>query len=145
MNFLPLLAAVTKYSGAGEGSQYLKHLMDPLLMVLAIIPLAVGAFVWAKASSRKRRHQKRHSHRITAEESQAMVESWKTMRGSRHRRKRHGQRESQNPTLAETGGLPPRRTESPAAQATDLPPPPATVPPRPSSGTVPPNPPIGWE
>jgi hypothetical protein len=142
MNLPLLLAAVGDISGKGEGARYLQYLKDPILVVLAVLPLAVGFFIWAKASSRKRRRHHRHRHRITAEESQALVESWKTMRNSRRRRKHRHHQEPTNPTLAETGGLPPRRKPKPEDPASDLPPPPTTVPPiqRQSDGSVPPNP-----
>lgn len=143
MNVPFLLAAITKYSGAGEGSRYLRYFKEPLVVLLAVIPLAVGLFIWAKANSRKRRRQKRHRARITPEQSRALVESWKVMHGSRHRRKHHHRREATNPTLAETGGLPPRRADAEAAQAADASRPPATVPPLPYKGNVPPNPPAG--
>jgi hypothetical protein len=141
MNFPYLLALLGNTAGKGEGSRYLPYLKDPLLVVLAIIPLAVGVFIWAKARSRQRRRHKRHGHRISAKQSQALVESWKVMHGSRGRRKHHHRRETTNPTLADTGGLPPRRAPGTAPASSDLPPPPVTVPPLPYSGTVPPNPP----
>ena len=117
MNLPLLLAAVGNVSGKGEGARYLQYLKDPVMVVLAIVPLAVGFFIWAKASSRKRRHlRRRHHHHLSEEGSKALVESWKIMRESRSHRKRRHHRQASNPTLAETGGLPPRRKPRPGEE-----------------------------
>jgi uncharacterized membrane protein len=97
--------------------------MDPATHGGVLIFGAIGlvtllAVVWA-VFLRKRRHR-RHSHHHSHEHSSTPAEALKedgsasappTRRAWRRSRRR---RRSRNPTLAETGGLPPVRPEGPS-------------------------------
>jgi FtsZ-interacting cell division protein ZipA len=96
----------------------LKELMI-LLGAVAIVSLIL--VVWA-AFVRKtpRRHSHHHHHDYSAREENNELRSEETgsaegEEGRRYRRKRRRRREHRprNPTLAETGGLPPLRADQP--------------------------------
>lgn len=83
------------------------------ILLVILLALSIGLFAWAMASSRRRRrHHKHHRHRHApiAEAAGAdigMAEERESRRDRRHRRRR--EHRPRNPTLAETGGLPPIR------------------------------------
>lgn len=86
-------------------------LRNQLALLVLFVVLAVGVLIWAafyrKAKSRRVRIRRPHNWQS---------EPGKTRSARRHRhRERHRRsahpRAPQNPTLAETGGLPPRRPE----------------------------------
>jgi hypothetical protein len=99
--------------------------MDPStrggLMIFGAIGLVtLLAVLWAVflRKSRRRRHSHRHSHQHSprptesAEASNDEGDLSSPQGGSKWRRTRR-RRRSRNPTLAETGGLPPVRSEEP--------------------------------
>ncbi len=91
-----------------------------MLGILAVIVLAV--FYWAVALRkpedfrhrrhhwRKRHHEKRSSAEGTSDD-EAQEKDESNLFGKRRRRRRRKHRPT-NPTLAETGGLPPKRSET---------------------------------
>src|SRR5690242_14068711 len=94
---------------------------DILILIGATAVVTILALIWAVTFKKRRRHHShRHHHhhhspeRIepTAEESS---EEEPILQSSSRRRRRHRRREHRprNPTLAETGGLPPLRTTPP--------------------------------
>jgi FtsZ-interacting cell division protein ZipA len=91
-----------------------------VLGALAIVTLIV--FIWAayiRKPARHRSHHHHHHHHSSGEESDAegylATDSAEGENGRRYRRKRRRRREHRprNPTLAETGGLPPLRADQP--------------------------------
>ena len=95
---------------------------DILIIIGAIAVVTVLALIWAVTFKRRRRHHSHHHHHhhhshersesvaeVMPEEEPA-IESSSRRRRRRHRRREHRPR---NPTLAETGGLPPLRTTPP--------------------------------
>ena len=96
---------------------------DILIIIGATALVTVLALIWAVTFKKKRRHHSHHHHHHhhhsherheTASEAIAdeepVSESSSRRRRRRHRRREHRPR---NPTLAETGGLPPLRTTPP--------------------------------
>lgn len=107
---------------------------EPLLVVGILLLLALAVFVAifvlhkpAGAGGRRHRHRHRHHHHHHPEpESADGVDSATVAEelasSSRHsRRRHHHSHTARNPSLAETGGLPPKRIE-PAAPPANFPP-----------------------
>ena len=85
---------------------------------LGLVTLLILAWAVFLRKRRKRRHEHHHSHHQSskpAEVAQAPAEEEVAPQAEkRRRRRRSGHRHRpRNPTLAETGGLPPKRLESP--------------------------------
>ena len=79
--------------------------------------LALGWAAFFRKRSR-RRHSHHHGHRHSSEQTETEVESKEADAPAppeerRHRRRSHHRHLPRNPTLAETGGLPPIRPEDP--------------------------------
>ena len=96
---------------------------DILIIIGATALVTVLALIWAVTFKKRRRrhsHHRHHHHHHSHESSEttapvavddeAVMESTSRRRRRRHRRREHRPR---NPTLAETGGLPPLRTTPP--------------------------------
>jgi type VI protein secretion system component VasK len=79
------------------------------IVVGAILFVVVVVFGWA-AFIRKRRKRKHRHHRSMAKAAAAGVNEIRRQVHERQRRRRTRQRQ-RNPTLAETGGLPPVRAD----------------------------------
>lgn len=106
----------------------LKELMMVLGAVAAVtLPVVLWAvYIRKRPHSHSRRHHRHHHHhqdvsptldRSLRPEAEAEAEADADAEGDRrHRRKRRRRREHRprNPTLAETGGLPPLRSERPS-------------------------------
>jgi hypothetical protein len=86
-------------NGPASNSLPLPQWLNFLIMAAAILLVTFGALVWSVSFRRKRKRKRKH-----------------------HRHK-HGERRQLNPTLAQTGGLPPIREEE-KSPARDEPSPP---------------------
>ena len=107
-NFVPML-------GASPAARTLKEI---LVLIGAVLLVAVAVMIWAVAFRKKRKRTRLyHRHRHSSGETSASENSEKTTAGSRRRRQRRER--PRNPTLAETGGLPPVRL--PPTPPTDVP------------------------
>jgi len=88
-----------------------EDLRNQLVLLLLFVVLGVGALVWAafyrKAKRRRVRIRRPHTWQSGPGETRS---SRRQRHRERHRRSAHP-RSPKNPTLAETGGLPPRRPE----------------------------------
>jgi type VI protein secretion system component VasK len=89
-----------------------------MLAVLCLAALCVGtwALFFRKPRRRRHRHGQGHHASAAADRSEAVDEDDADSSGHRHRRKRRrsrGDHLPRNPTLAETGGLPPVRQGDP--------------------------------
>jgi hypothetical protein len=89
-----------------------------LLAILCLGAVCVGIWALFIRKPRRRRHRHHHGHEASpaAERSEAVAEGDDDSSGQRHRRKRRrsrGDHLPRNPTLAETGGLPPVRQGDP--------------------------------
>jgi hypothetical protein len=88
----------------------------------SVFLVSVGVFIWAAFFRKPRRHRHHHPHHPPANpapetRSESRKAGWFFFR-KRHRH-RHRHRElPRNPTLAEAGGLPPVRTQSPPPTST---------------------------
>jgi hypothetical protein len=101
---------------------------ETLLVIVAILTVAATVFVWA-AFVRKRPKEIRSS-RVIAEPGRKSGRYGSS--GRRRRRKRrpnHPDNFGRNPTLAETGGLPPPRPDEPPPSPTPSQPSPSFIPP----------------
>lgn len=88
--------------------QYLVYIVAIVLVtVVATLWVASGRVTLRQSNGRPDEQRRRRSSRRWFGKSDDKGES-----GGKRRRRRHRRR---NPTLAETGGLPPIRTEAPAA------------------------------
>jgi hypothetical protein len=93
---------------------------ESIFLFGVLLALTVALFIWAYFLRRKR-NRRRSKRKHSSSSSQNNAENVVTLlQGGRRRRRRHRRRREhrpRNPTLAETGGLPPIRPE-------DQPPPP---------------------
>jgi hypothetical protein len=99
---------------------------DALLILLVCSGLGVLllllVFWWWQGRRRHRRHHHHHRHRSGAsaapaaatEGGDAAAETGELATAHHHRRRRRRSHRGRNPTLAETGGLPPPRPEGQA-------------------------------
>jgi hypothetical protein len=109
------LAVAELFPDAGR-----KHstLRDLLLVLGCLGALSVGLLLWAAFIRKPRRHSSGHSHHshdLSRTAAAAEPGSQPHRRRHRHRRRRRGSHYPQNPTLAQTGGLPPVRRDEPPA------------------------------
>ncbi len=92
---------------------------EAIIIFGAIGLVTILVLIWAiYFRKRRRRHSHHHSHHHSSEPTQSpeapVVEAPATPSPHHHRRRhRRRGRRTLNPTLAQTGGLPPLRTESP--------------------------------
>jgi len=96
--FVPMLGA----------SPAARTLAELLVLIGAVLLVALAVMIWAVAFRKKRKRTRLyHRHHRSSAESAASANSEKRSPGSR--RRREGRERPRNPTLAETGGLPPVR------------------------------------
>ena len=89
-------------------------LKDVLFIGTAVLGVSVLLFFWARRYARRSRRQRRERHSETRPlpREEGSPRHHRRHR-HRHRRRRHSHEErASNPTLAETGGLPPVRPQS---------------------------------
>jgi len=95
---------------------------DILIIIGPTAVVTVLALIWAVTFKKRRRHHSHHHHHHhhhsqerTETTAEATAEEEPAVESSSRRRRRHRRREHRprNPTLAETGGLPPLRTTPP--------------------------------
>lgn len=108
-----------------DGIRNVSTVRDILLVLACLAVLSFGLLVWAAYVRKRQRHSSRHSHRVspTAPGVRTSAASGTSAAGEkvgpRRRRHRHRRRRSSsyplNPTLAQTGGLPPVRRDNPPA------------------------------
>jgi ABC-type nickel/cobalt efflux system permease component RcnA len=97
------------------GSGMTPAMREWLIVMGALLGVSVVAAIWfvlTQTGKRKRRRKHHHHSHHEEDEPQAPVE--KKEKHSHHRRRRHRSAHEElprNPTLAETGGLPPIRDE----------------------------------
>ena len=89
---------------------------EVLLVLGAIITVTSVLLVWARYFRKRRRHHSHHHHHHhpstdTSASGTTTAESGQESRRRRRRRRRREHR-PRNPTLAETGGLPPARSDT---------------------------------
>jgi hypothetical protein len=85
---------------------------DILLIVGTLLVLSVILIVWARSASRRSKHRLHRSRSTPRNPPSGEVPGGsREHRHHRHRRQRRDHR-GRNPTLDETGGLPPMRSES---------------------------------
>ena len=83
----------------------------------AVLLVSIGVFVWAAFFRKPRRHRHHHSNGHAPKpmpeiRSESRKAGWFFFRKRHRHRHRHRER-PRNPTLAEAGGLPPVRTQTP--------------------------------
>ena len=85
---------------------------EVLLLVGIFVGVSLVIFLWAAymRRPRKMRHTYRHLHQ-TDDHSESSHHHRSRSGRRRHRRRSHGKERPMNPTLAQTGGLPPRHDE----------------------------------
>ncbi len=96
-------------------------LYQAMLVVICISVVTMGLLLWAAFVRKRSRRSSGHSHHSSSSghshQSNRTAATGET--GTGHRRRRHRRRRSrsprypQNPTLAQTGGLPPIRRDEP--------------------------------
>jgi hypothetical protein len=121
INIAPLIADIDLIPKPGETTQVtqsLSHSAKGALIILGALALVAAAiFLWAAVvrKPRKRKHSYRHWHTPKPAEGKSGADEEKSHHhhgGAFHRRRRHRRHHRDrplNPTLAETGGLPPVR------------------------------------
>jgi hypothetical protein len=92
---------------------------DILLLLGLLAIIALGLYLFAYLTRRKhRRHLSRSGHDMWRAERQAQGEKRRSRVRIRKKRREHPDFRPRNPTLEETGGLPPVRPDEPAQPAT---------------------------
>jgi len=91
---------------------------ESLIVIGAIVLVALGLLVWAWAVRKGRRrrsapHRPHYEQKSAGHSASGDGEARHSSHSHRRRRRRREHR-PRNPTLAETGGLPPKRTERPS-------------------------------
>src|SRR6185369_4336793 len=104
-----------------EGGQRNATLRQILIVLASLAALSFGLLLWVAFVRKQKRRSSGHSHRshrtTAASEAPAAGEKESEPRRRRHRhRRRRSSRFPQNPTLAQTGGLPPIRSDEPPSQ-----------------------------
>ena len=115
---LPLILLQIPNPVDGLGTRGRIILTDVLLILGAGILLSMVLVVWAVRYVQRGRRRRRHHHQSRPAIPEHSVDSGKASRRRRHRRRRRrsGQEHRpRNPSLAETGGLPPVRSEDSSA------------------------------
>ena len=99
-------------------------LKDVMVIVATGLILAVVLILWARHYVRRRKRSRRNPHHDRAADSSLtpsvpLAGEGEEPQHRRRRRKRRRRRDhrSRNPTLAETGGLPPAKPEGPSARS----------------------------
>jgi len=108
-----------------EDGQRNATLRQILLVLLCLGALSFGLLLWVAFVRKRKRRSSGHSHRshqlsrtTAADETTAAGEQRSEPRRRRHRhRRRRSSKYPQNPTLAQTGGLPPIRRDEPPTPA----------------------------
>ena len=121
MNSLPSLLAQAEPSGVSADKPVSNVLTEEMfLMCLAVGAVAVLLVLWAMfiRKPRPHRHRRYHHHDSDSERSMEADESvdedhLQADGHEKRRRRRRREHRPRNPTLAETGGLPPIRTDKP--------------------------------
>jgi type VI protein secretion system component VasK len=94
-----------------------RNTINAWIVVGAILLVVALVFVWA-AFVRKRRRRVRRHHYQRRSIARAAADGMSAIRQHVHerQRRRRSRQRPRNPTLAETGGLPPARSEAPPSQ-----------------------------
>ncbi len=97
---------------AGGGPSF--FLSDTVSILAAVLGLVILIVLWA-VFVRKREDRRYNTLKVPTQRDRERADN---DGDNRHRRRRHRRREhrGRNPTLAETGGLPPVRSETPPPQ-----------------------------
>ena len=94
------------------GPDWLSMHAGLFITVGALLAIAASAFLWAAFLRKRRRHPFHHlRHHAPAPPSTDNPEHRKASFFSSRKRRRRRRKRPSNPTLAETGGLPPIRTQ----------------------------------
>ncbi|HEX4644222.1 MAG TPA: hypothetical protein VH598_01295, partial [Verrucomicrobiae bacterium] len=114
MDFLPLFADTLTPPDTLpglRGAWVAPELRSRLIMVLAILIAISIPVIWAVYFRKKPRHRKHHHHHVpsVSAEPGAVTESPARFKRRKKRRRSSHPNRALNPTLAETGGLPPIR------------------------------------
>jgi hypothetical protein len=120
MNIPPfLLAAFTVEDTLSLWKSLSQSNRERVVVLTAILLVAVPFAIWALFFSKRRRHRSHHHrHHHSHEEVAPLAAIEEDDTSTRHRRRRKWRRprrehRPRNPTLAETGGLPPVRDGGP--------------------------------
>ncbi len=114
------LAAVTPEDLMAQAKPMDSNTTATLIVIVCgtFAGVLAGIFIWLRSKKRPHRHHHHHHshHRSYSPAQDDAAESEDPEHGGRHRRRRRRRpHRSRNPTLAETGGLPPVRGEEPPA------------------------------
>jgi Flp pilus assembly protein TadB len=119
MTLLPCMFAQVYFDNAVDHWKNTSPVLRDVIVVM-VAGCAVGliALLWAAlVRKRKRRHRHHHHHSSSAgtQAASSLASAEVSDNGLERRRKRRRRRDHRprNPTLAETGGLPPVRTDTP--------------------------------
>ncbi len=86
--------------------------LDALILIGAIVVVSFLAFIWItffRKGGRRRRHKRKDSKTYTKQLQEQLGDTKSVVK--KDRRRNIGNQFPQNPTLAQTGGLPPAREE----------------------------------
>jgi type VI protein secretion system component VasK len=97
------------------GARWSQNTINAWIVVGAILGVVALVLVWAAFIRKRRRRRHRHHHRSIAKATAAGITEIRRHVHERQRRRRSRQRQ-RNPTLAETGGLPPPRADAEPSQ-----------------------------
>ena len=122
MNFISLLAAINPLPDnpipdTGPSTLFGLGARDIFLVLGVAIALGLLIFIWAYLThkGRSHRHSGQHLSKPLEPVEKLSPEAAALRVKMRRRRRRHPENLPRNPTLGETGGLPPIRPEEPPA------------------------------
>ena len=95
-------------------------LRDLMLIVGVSLLLGLLGLIWAKRYARRQKRKRHHAQPAILQHPVEEQQETSASHRHRHRRRRRRRRDHapRNPTLAETGGLPPSRPDSPSSTST---------------------------
>jgi hypothetical protein len=116
--FTPCLAALTHNALINRWLRLENGVQEKILLFAAVGCITALLLVWA-LFIRRRRGQRAHYHYPSAKAPVQNRDADETDAGHSHRKSRRRRRHHRrrNPTLAETGGLPPLRSQEPPETA----------------------------
>lgn len=100
----------------GTWSSFGTSMKDVVKLLGAVCLLTLVLVLWVVYARKRHRHHHRHSHHHHAPAPGADPVSGSDDNGHSRRRRRRRHHRPRNPTLAETGGLPPIKQENPPEQ-----------------------------
>src|SRR5262245_45242253 len=107
-----LLGQLEQVFGEKPSKSYSYGLREILIIIGVALAVSAALFIWAAFWRRRRSHRSSHHRHGNAQPGGEPSPPTSKRHRRRHRKASHPDKRPRNPTLAETGGLPPPRPEN---------------------------------